>query len=86
MFNPAQPSNCATSRPLNQLKAGQEGLVDSIELQKDENLRELTRLGVTPRAFIQMFANHRSNCIFKVDGKTIAADRETAAGILVRPV
>lgn len=86
MSKSAQLANRAVSVPLSQLKTGQEGLIVSFNLQKDEIFQELTRLGVAPRALVQMFANNRANCIFKVGGKTIAADRDTAAGILVRPI
>ncbi len=69
--------------PLNSLGGGQTGMIVSINMHKEECLRELTLLGIVPQTIIRMFANHYSNFIFKIGTRTIAVDREIAAGILV---
>lgn len=73
-------------KPLSQLEAGQTGWIISLEVRNIESRRELASLGVLPHAMITVFANHRSNIIFNVNvnDKQVAADKETAAEIMVQ--
>lgn len=86
MIDKTQYSKSENILPLNRLEAGRTGIIVAIDLRKVEIIRELNLLGIAPQALIRIFANHRSNFIFKIGGRTIAADREIAAGILVMPI
>lgn len=81
-----QSTNHRMVKPLSLLEVGQAGLVVSLETKSAENEKELTSLGISPRAIVRMFARHKSHFIFKVDDKKIVADNEVAAGIMVRPL
>lgn len=86
MFGVTKQSTHQVLVPLIQLKAGQVGQVVAIHAEKNGLIQELTRFGIAPQAFVKMIANHRMCFIFKVGEKTIAADRDAAQGIIVRPV
>lgn len=81
-----QFTNQITVKPLSLLEVGQAGWIVSLETKSVENERELTSLGISPQAIVRMFARHKSHFIFKVDDKKFVADREVAAGIMVRPL
>lgn len=77
-----QSTSQRTIKPLSLLEVGQAGLVVSLET----NQQQLISLSISPWSIVRMFANHKSHFIFKADDKKFAADKEVAAGIMVRPL
>ena len=76
----------ANLRSLTELRLGEQGVVDSIELPESDS-RRLMELGFLPGAQIQYvrrspFGDPR---VFLVDGSEVALRRETALQILLLP-
>ena len=73
-------------RSLTELRLGEQGIVDSIELSESDS-RRLMELGFLPGAQIQYvrrspFGDPR---VFLVDGSEVALRRETALHIMLMP-
>jgi Fe2+ transport system protein FeoA len=71
---------------LDELEAGQRGLIVSIVSKTSESSQQLMAMGIVPDATVRMMNNFAHYIVFKVDQKKFAADKDIAARILVRKV
>lgn len=70
--------------PLTDLKAGQNGMIVSIDKTHSDGCQKLIELGVSLHSYVRVFCNQSSHLIFDVNRKRIAADRDTAMKIKVQ--
>ena len=76
-----------SSRTLVELKRGERGIVDRLELP-DDVARRLMELGFVPGHVVApaLSAPGGDPRVFRVDGSEVALRRDTAAKIFIRPV
>jgi Fe2+ transport system protein FeoA len=70
--------------PLTDLKAGQNGIIVSIDEVHSDGCRQLIEMGVSLRSNVRVFCNQFHHLIFDVNRIRIAADRHTAMKIKVQ--
>lgn len=70
--------------PLTDLKAGQNGIIVSIDKSHSDGCRQLIELGVSIQSYVRVFCNQSHHLIIDINRKRIAADRDTAMKIKVQ--
>jgi len=73
-------------KQLDELEAGQTGLIVSIKAKTPENSQMLMAMGISSYAVVRMINNYPHHIIFKIDHRKFAADKEIGAMIFIQPV